>query len=312
MAHLDLQRTQAIANLAEHLYGYLPGSAPPYAKTFTFAHAARQNGVGQFWVSGSKLPALTQLLEGVLSEYPQRFCPLILTIVREGIKYRKRKGNPLTTEDIDLLNERLLEVGFKIPELHDPAFLRSLPKRAPEAPSSTLRPPDAEDPRKKALAQMRERFYSLRTTKGDQERGYELEQLLNELFELFRLRPRKPFRVTGEQIDGSFEFNGEVYLIEARWRSRAASEADLLVFRGKVEGKSQWTRGLFVSVNGFAEQAIDAFTRGKSPNIVLMDGTDLVAILEGHVPLDAGLAFKIRELAETGRVFVPLSEWFKT
>lgn len=310
MASLNLKRTQAVANLADHLRDYLPGSAPPYAKTYTFADAARQHGVGHFWLGGSKLPALTQLLENVLAEYPQRFCPLVLTIVREGIKYRKRKGNPLTVEDIEELNHLLLEVGFKIPELYDSSFLRSLPRRNPDVSAPPPQPTlNQQEQRRQILEQMRTRFYALIRTTDEQERGYEFERLLHELFALSGLSPRASFRVTGEQIDGSFEFNGHVYLIEARWRSRPANEADLLVFRGKVEGKSQWTRGLFLSVSGFTQPAIEAITRGKSPNIVLMDGADLVAVLEGHVPLDRGLAFKIRSLAETGRVYVPLKEW---
>ena len=76
-----------------------------------------------------------------------------------------------------------------------------------------------------------------------QKRGYKFESFLNELFHIHGLAPRSSFRVAGEQIDGSFEWNGNTFMVEARWRAQPANAADLLVLRGKAE-KSDWTRGL--------------------------------------------------------------------
>lgn len=131
-----------------------------------------------------------------------------------------------------------------------------------------------------------------------------MEELLNNLFDLYGLNPRGPFRVTGEQIDGSFELDNEIYLVEAKWESGKLSEAPLLVFRGKVEGKSSFTRGVFLSLSGYAETAIKAITQGKQPNFFLMDGYDLSIVLEGQIQLDMLLRIKLRHLAEEGRVFV--------
>ena len=75
-----------------------------------------------------------------------------------------------------------------------------------------------------------------------------MEGLLNKLFMLHELNPRPAFRVTGEQIDGSFVLEGEVYLVEAKWEKSALPEREMLVFRGKIEGKSTFTRGVFIAV----------------------------------------------------------------
>ena len=40
----------------------------------------------------------------------------------------------------------------------------------------------------------------------EQQRGYQLETLLYDLFEYEKLQPSPPFKNMGEQIDGSFEF----------------------------------------------------------------------------------------------------------
>lgn len=84
-------------------------------------------------------------------------------------------------------------------------------------------------------------------------------------------------------------------------------EAALLVLRGKVEGKSQFTRGLFLSINGFTEVATAAITRGKSPDFVMMDGAHLFRVLEGHVRLDVLLQRLVRHLAMTGEPYLPVN-----
>ncbi len=89
---LSLAQTQAVAALADHLYDYLPGSSP-WPGTYTFASAAQEHGVGEFWHGGSKLPALTGLLEQTLEARSSSFCPLVETIVRKGLKYRAKKAS---------------------------------------------------------------------------------------------------------------------------------------------------------------------------------------------------------------------------
>ena len=136
-----------------------------------------------------------------------------------------------------------------------------------------------------------------------------LEPLLTKLFEEFGLDPRDGFRIIGEQIDGAFMLHKEVYLVEAKWTGRIP-EADLLVFRGKVEGKAAFTRGLFISINGYTREALTSITQGKQPNFVMIDGAHLFRVLSGDIGLDELLDRLIRILAEEGRPYLPTSELF--
>lgn len=313
---LSLTQTQAISELANHLYEFLPGSSA-WSGTYTFAHAASECEVGAFWQGGSKLPALTNLLEKTLEKSPRSFCPLIQRIVRNGIKYRTKKCNPLTRSDIATLNALVQKVGFKIPELWDPAFLHSLPQpqaepaRQPVADATNE--PAREDNRRQFeanIAELRTKFLELQAASDRNAAGLSLERVLNDLFALYDLEPNEPFRVVGEQIDGSFLLDSEVYLLEAKWTASPVGESELLVFRGKIEGKSSFTRGLFISINGFSQPATQAIKAGKQPTFVMMDGADLYRVLEGHLQLDVLLRRKIRRLAERGEPFVPISELF--
>ncbi len=313
---LSLAQTQAVSDLARHLYDYLPGSSA-WQGTYTFAHAASECGVGGFWPGGSKLPALTSLLENTLAGSSGAFCPLVERIVSNGIKYRGKKGNPLTRFEIETLNELVRKVGFKIPALWDPAFLGSLPEprteSAPQPVGNAASEAARETERRKfeaAVAGLRATFLARQAEADRNTAGLSLERVLNELFALYDLEPNEPFRIVGEQIDGSFLLDSEVYLLEAKWTAGPIGESDLLVFRGKVEGKSSFTRGLFISINGFSRPAMQAITTGKQPTFVMMDGADLYRVLEGHLRLDGLLRRKVRRLAERGEPFVPVSELF--
>jgi hypothetical protein len=122
-------------NLQKHLYSFLPGKAHPFAnQNISFAGIAIDLGLSQFWMNGSKLPAIFQLLVKTLEKRPDKFYPLILKIVQRAILYRQSKGEPITREEIEQLNELVARVGFKIPELHDRSFLKQLPSSVHSGP----------------------------------------------------------------------------------------------------------------------------------------------------------------------------------
>lgn len=145
------------------------------------------------------------------------------------------------------------------------------------------------------------------TAQNAQERGYSLERLLNRLFQLLDITSRPSFRNSGEQIDGAFSLTGHDFLLEAKWTSNKTGVAELDVFTGKVSRKLDNTLGLFMSMNGFQQSAVEAYSRNRS-TIILMDGADLYAVLEARVDLTELLERKRRHAAQTGAVFFSASE----
>ena len=161
--------------------------------------------------------------------------------------------------------------------------------------------------RAKKMRELRLRFSELATsTESPQARGYRLEDILAQLFAAHEISYRHSYRTGTEQIDGSFDFRGFHYLVEARWRKNPPGEADLAALKTKVDKKITSTRGLFVSIAGFRSKTVVEFTRGVSSNIILMDGQDLSLILEGHISLVDALAIKIEKASQEGKIFVQL------
>jgi len=114
--------------------------------------------------------------------------------------------------------------------------------------------------------------------------------------------------LVGEQIDGSLDFENHTYLIEAKFEAKPVGQNDLLVFREKVEGKATWSRGIFISISGFTEDGLVAFSKGRPTNLIAINGQDLYFILDGEMPLDQVIRLKARHAAETGEVMVSVQQ----
>jgi hypothetical protein len=141
-----------------------------------------------------------------------------------------------------------------------------------------------------------------------QARGYAFETFLQQLFTASNLQPRAPFRNTGEQIDGSFQCRGDIYLVEAKWVVNPVGAGELHILQGKINEKAAWTRGVFISYYGFTDVGLEAFGRGKS--LVCISGKDIHDALEKQIPFADVIDHKVRAAAETGSVFVPVSALF--
>jgi hypothetical protein len=252
----------------------------------------------------------------VLDREPLTFEKLVLEIVGAGIPYCRKNQKPIRSGQIKTLNGFILELGFKFPALWDPDFLHSLDgdssRRAQNIVEAELRSEAMHSTelvaRERKRDKLRDTFYELTINPNRQQAGLKLEHLLNELFEMFQLSPRGSFKIIGEQIDGTFLLDEESYLVEAKWESSLLREDKLLVFRGKIEGKSSFTRGVFVSISGFTRECLDSISKHKQPTFFLIDGYDLTTVLEGQISLTDLLRAKRNRLAEDGILLYRVSK----
>ena len=152
------------------------------------------------------------------------------------------------------------------------------------------------------LEELKKEFYKLSSSKDFQARGYALEKFLNQLFGLYDLDPKGSFKVEGEQIDGAFTFNNEEYLLEAKWKTELTNLADLDSFSGKLRRRLENTLGLFISINGFSTESINKFACDRKL-MLLMDGNDLIAVLDERITLPELLKRKKRAAAQTGNIY---------
>jgi hypothetical protein len=155
------------------------------------------------------------------------------------------------------------------------------------------------------LEDIRARYMALVVSNDPINRGFELEKVLYDLFELFDLDPKASFRNTGEQIDGAFYLEGTDFLFEGRWRRVPSNASDLDSFAAKIRRKLENTLGVFLSINGFAPDGVTAHSSGGAV-VILVDGADLMAVLEERIDFLSLLLRKKRHAAQTGEIYLPV------
>lgn len=136
-------------------------------------------------------------------------------------------------------------------------------------------------------------------------RGYKFERVLADLLRHDALEPRTSYKAPGEQIDGSFFLDGTVFLLEAKWHADPIPASTLYQFKGKVDGKLTGTLGVFISMSGYSDEAVDALTLGKSLNLILFDKRDMDAAIARNLGFREVLKRKLRKAAEEGVVYFP-------
>jgi len=156
----------------------------------------------------------------------------------------------------------------------------------------------------RTIQDLREEFLGLYYgADSPQTRGYKLEKILADLAKNSNLETTEPFRVHGEQIDGAIKYDGEHYLIEAKWHDKLASNEPLYQFAGKAEGK-MYGRGIFISVHGFSHDVVTSLVIGKAIKTVLVDGGDLVLVLEEQLTMAGMIDAKVKAAQTRGLIYV--------
>lgn len=167
---------------------------------------------------------------------------------------------------------------------------------------------DQQKSQRKRLEDLNSFFTSLITSTEytPQQRGYKLEEIFCDLLQFSELEYSRPYKTPdGEQIDGHFKYEKFDYLIESKWEDGQIKQKDLSIFDGKIKGKAQSTRGLFLAANGFDENAVNKFS-GDSPRIILMTGEDLAMVLNGRVLFHDAMKAKVEAIVRYGNINYPI------
>lgn len=154
---------------------------------------------------------------------------------------------------------------------------------------------------------LKEKFIQISISKNPQGRGYLFEKFLNELFIFFDLDPKTSFKISGEQIDGAFTFDNTDYLLEAKWQQEAINAGDLYKFAGKLSGKLKNTLGLYISMGIYSPECTAVDAPGIK-SMILMDGTDVFAVLDNRITLPDLLYRKRRHASRTGEIYLRIDK----
>jgi hypothetical protein len=237
-----------------------------------------------------------------LDIYEKDLMSLILTVMDfsdyDNLKYWDDDGSKTKKAKEAVNNLRTFTKGFiQITKEQEEAR-----KRKTQAEQSNKKTLSLEQ----ELNQLKADFNIIATNKNFQQRGFQFEKFLYNLFLLFDLEPTKSFKVYGEQIDGAFTFRDTDYLLEAKWATQV-NRGDLAIFCNKVETKFKNAAGLLISIDGVTSEAISSDFK----SIIIMDYVDILAVLESRISLTDLLFKKRRKASETGIIYSNYNTLFK-
>ena len=226
-----------------------------------------------------------KLLRRIFNDFENKW---IGKLILELLRYKKEHLEIKQEEKKDF--NKALDIAYKL--------LDKTPKKKTNTTISKKNIQKSFD-----FGKAKKQFEIVLNIKKPQKRGFAFEKMLFEFFKDNDLNPRASFKIIGEQIDGSFEFENEIYLLEAKWTYEKTTKADLVVFNEKLSSKSDYTRGIFISYSGFSDSAIQTFNDGRTVRIVLITVQELVIAIERKINFKDVLKYKIRALAEEGDCF---------
>ena len=158
------------------------------------------------------------------------------------------------------------------------------------------------------LKEIEKDYLELISSTNPQQRGFALERVLRDLFTLFDLDPKASFRIVGEQIDGAFTFDNTDYILEAKWQQEPVGTQKLDTLHSKLTRTTlENTLGLFLSINGYSNDAVKAHSSGRRL-MILMDGSHLMAVIEGRIDLMQLLLRMRRHASQTGNIYLRIHE----
>lgn len=203
------------------------------------------------------------------------------------------KENNLVTDDNAIKVEKLYELGEKM-----------LGKRNYSKPKTSTN--IQQEKQTVDYDKLNTLLLEIDNIQDKQKRGYAFENYLNTLFKTFNLDPHASYKTEYDQIDGSFILNGNTILVEAKYRTNAIPKDDLILFSNKVQNKSHFAKGLFITYSEVEEKAIEYF-EDKGARIIILTVQELFMMCQSKYSLIKLLQEKYRILDERGCIYRNIS-----
>lgn len=141
-----------------------------------------------------------------------------------------------------------------------------------------------------------------------QQRGLELEKLLEDLFSFGDWQVERDVRPAGEQVDLIIHREREYYLVEAKWEKDPVEPGRIREFSARLRERPPGTRGLFISMSSYTDEAVKAAQRVLPECLLLfLSRGDIEAILEGQASFDQVLDQKFEMAIKRREIIVEVA-----
>jgi restriction system protein len=168
------------------------------------------------------------------------------------------------------------------------------------------------------LSVIKSDLYSLFGMSDDQrqQRGKQLESVLNRLFKVNDILVREAFERVGiegegivEQIDGVIEIDGYLYIVEMKWRKKRLGKEQVSPHLVNIFNRGH-AGGILISNSGYTQPAIATCKDALSQKVVILcELEEIVILLEQQGSLQEFLKAKIQAaVMDKQPLFKPLHQ----
>jgi Holliday junction resolvase-like predicted endonuclease len=141
-----------------------------------------------------------------------------------------------------------------------------------------------------------------------QRRGQRLNEFVAELLRCWGLqRVQANVRGVGE-VDVAFAIDGMRFVLEAKWEQGPVSFEPVAKLTQRIIQRLAGTRGVFLSMSGYTDDALADMLRGNQPNMLLLDRRHFEAMLLGLLSPTDLFTELIDRASYRGDIYVPLNE----
>ena len=146
------------------------------------------------------------------------------------------------------------------------------------------------------IREVRARFKRVSRLADPQKRGYELEKLVFHLARLNLGFAKPSYRFSRgpqsmSQIDCYFEYRGDRYRVECKWKHEPLDVTHFATFRESLDVFG--VAGILISMSGFDVATIErAHEHRKEKAILLVDGDEMIMVFDGRLNFDHLLRVK--------------------
>ncbi len=146
-------------------------------------------------------------------------------------------------------------------------------------------------------------FVRIAKSTSPQSRGYQLESLVQSLFQTAHYRVlRNAGMARPRQTDVTATNGRETYLIETKWESKEVDIDAIDGVRARLSRTHSTVIGVLVSIGGFTRSVVDDVEAKRQQPILLIDKEELTGLLSWPSGLAPTLRKKYRHLVDRGSV----------
>lgn len=154
-----------------------------------------------------------------------------------------------------------------------------------------------------SLSSLQDALAGLVPSIGTQKAGYQFQDWFYNLMDFFEVISRRPYTTDGRQIDGAVTLKDTTYLVELKFTSTPSAPDDIDSLIRKVSTKADNTLGLFVSMSGFTNNAIEEAGRNRTL-LLLIDFNHIYHILGGRMSFPDLIDRAKRHASQTGQSYL--------